>query len=91
LIDRLSADVEQIRQALKHTITMGVRSTTAIVGGIIALSMISAKMTLLMGALLPTVVGVGAMYSSYLRSLTRETRHASAKVRSIHCHPFSLI
>lgn len=45
--------------------------------------MISAKLTLLMGALLPTVVCVGAYYTSYLRSMLREARHQSAKAR---CH-----
>jgi len=50
--------------------------------------MISAKLTLLMGALLPTVVCVGAYYTSYLRSMLREARHQSAKAR---CHSIAII
>jgi ABC-type multidrug transport system fused ATPase/permease subunit len=51
LMSRLSSDVVEIRTAVKHTISMGIKSVSTLVGGVVTMFMISPKLTMLVGAL----------------------------------------
>jgi ABC-type multidrug transport system fused ATPase/permease subunit len=58
LVSSISSDVQEVRLALKHVVSMGVRSLTQIIGGAITLFFISKKLTSLMLVILPTLVTV---------------------------------
>eukprot|EP01114_Cavostelium_apophysatum_P021308 TRINITY_DN739_c0_g2_i3.p1 TRINITY_DN739_c0_g2~~TRINITY_DN739_c0_g2_i3.p1 ORF type:complete len:730 (+),score=149.77 TRINITY_DN739_c0_g2_i3:2051-4240(+) len=79
LISSVSADVQEIRGALKHSVSVGVKGATQIVGGVISLFLISKKLTTMMVILIPTVVLAGTIYARLLQKLSRSVQDAMAK------------
>eukprot|EP00026_Physarum_polycephalum_P004136 Phypoly_transcript_04153.p1 GENE.Phypoly_transcript_04153~~Phypoly_transcript_04153.p1 ORF type:complete len:700 (+),score=103.93 Phypoly_transcript_04153:77-2176(+) len=79
LLSRLTADPESIRSAFKHTVTMGVRSVGQIIGGVAQLYIISKDLTLLMLVIVPAVVGIGTIYTRFLKSVSLKARNAAAQ------------
>ncbi|KAK5583784.1 hypothetical protein RB653_005384 [Dictyostelium firmibasis] len=79
LINRLSSDVQLVRSALKHSVSLGVKSIGQIVGGIISLILISPKLSFGMMAILPTMVSVGTVYAGWLKSLSLRSQRAQAQ------------
>jgi ABC-type multidrug transport system fused ATPase/permease subunit len=64
LISSISSDVQEVRLAIRHAVTMGVRSVTQIVGGAVTLYFISSKLTNLMLVVLPSLVIVCISYAT---------------------------
>ncbi|KAN0016205.1 hypothetical protein ACTFIU_006167 [Dictyostelium citrinum] len=79
LINRLSSDVQLVRSALKHSVSLGVKSIGQIVGGVISLILISPKLSLGMMTILPTMVSVGTFYAGWLKSLSVRSQRAQAQ------------
>ncbi|KAM9992736.1 hypothetical protein ACTFIY_010171 [Dictyostelium cf. discoideum] len=79
LINRLSSDVQLVRSALKHSVSLGVKSLGQIVGGVISLILISPKLSLGMMTILPTMVSVGTFYAGWLKSLSVRSQRAQAQ------------
>nr|AAL74251.2 ABC transporter AbcB4 [Dictyostelium discoideum] len=79
LINRLSSDVQLVRSALKHSVSLGVKSFGQIVGGVISLILISPKLSLGMMTILPTMVSVGTFYAGWLKSLSVRSQRAQAQ------------
>eukprot|EP01133_Synstelium_polycarpum_P003651 gene3651-4194_t len=79
LINRLSSDVQLVRSALKHSVSMGVKSIGQIVGGVLSLFFISPKLSAAMLTILPTMVGIGTLYAGWLKKLSLRAQAAQAQ------------
>ncbi|EGC31868.1 hypothetical protein DICPUDRAFT_39254, partial [Dictyostelium purpureum] len=79
LINRISSDVQLVRSALKHSVSLGVRSIGQIVGGIISLVLISPKLSFGMMTILPSMVSIGTIYAGWLKSLSIRSQAAQAQ------------
>lgn len=79
LMQRLSADVTNIRDVVKHTISLGVKSSTSIVGGMAAAWTKSPSLALLIAAAIGTAVTVGSLYARLLRRLSRASKAANSR------------
>ncbi|KAF2078094.1 hypothetical protein CYY_000565 [Polysphondylium violaceum] len=83
LLNRISSDVQLVRSALKHSVSLGVKSIGQIVGGTISLFLISPKLSLGMLTILPAMVGVGTFYAGWLKSLSLRSQAAQAQSTSV--------
>lgn len=79
LMSRLSNDISEIRNVTKNMIALGVKSTTSIVGGMIAAFAKSPKLALLVMAAIGSAVGIGSLYARILRRLSKRSKDAAAK------------
>jgi ATP-binding cassette subfamily B (MDR/TAP) protein 8 len=79
LMNRLSSDVAEIRNVIKQCISLGVKSTTSIVGGMIAAFAKSPSLALLVAAAIGSVVSIGSLYARLLRRLSRASKEANAR------------
>lgn len=83
LMNRLSSDVQEIRNVIKACISLGVKSTTSIVGGVIAAFAKSPSLALLVVGAIGSAVSIGSLYARFLRRLSRASKDANA--RAIAC------
>ncbi|GAM17660.1 hypothetical protein SAMD00019534_008350 [Acytostelium subglobosum LB1] len=83
LINRLTNDVQLVRSALKHSVSLGVRSIAQIVGGVVSLFLISSKLSVAMITILPTMVGIGTLYAGWLKRLSIRSQEAMAQSTSV--------
>lgn len=79
LMNRLSSDVAEIRNVVKNTISLGVKSTTSIVGGMVAAFAKSPSLALLIAAAIGSAVSIGSLYARLLRRLSRASKDANAR------------
>eukprot|EP01132_Coremiostelium_polycephalum_P007600 gene7600-9344_t len=79
MVNRLSNDCSLVRSALKHSVSLGVKSISQIIGGVISLFMISPKLTLGMVTVVPSMVAVGSVYAKWLKSLSLKSQAAQAQ------------
>jgi ATP-binding cassette subfamily B (MDR/TAP) protein 8 len=82
LLSRVNEDIGEVRHAIKNTIGLGIRSATGVFGGIISLLLISKRLTLMVGLLIPAMVLIGTVYGRYLRKLSRNSQDLWAKASS---------
>ncbi|XP_064600276.1 mitochondrial potassium channel ATP-binding subunit-like isoform X2 [Liolophura sinensis] len=83
LIDRLTSDVQDFKSSLKLCISQGLRAITQTVGCVVSLLLISPKLTLVMGLVVPGVIGVGTLLGSGLRALSRSSQTQVAKSTAV--------
>eukprot|EP01062_Namystynia_karyoxenos_P003560 TRINITY_DN11289_c0_g1_i4.p1 TRINITY_DN11289_c0_g1~~TRINITY_DN11289_c0_g1_i4.p1 ORF type:complete len:694 (+),score=156.60 TRINITY_DN11289_c0_g1_i4:90-2171(+) len=76
-------DVAEVRQAVKHTVSMGMRQVTNFVGGLAALWLTNPHLTQLMALVIPTFVGIGSLYVRVLRAASRRAKRAAAKAEGV--------
>lgn len=79
LMQRLSSDVAEIRNVVKSSITMGVKSTTSIVGGMVSAFAKSPSLAILIALAIASAVSIGSAYARILRKLSRASKDANAK------------
>jgi len=91
LMSRLDADVSNIVSTLKHTISSGLRNTITMVGGTVSLFVMAPKLAAIMVVALPTMVGIGSVYTKYLRKLSKKSREEHTKVVASAHESLSLI
>ncbi|XP_028393721.1 ATP-binding cassette sub-family B member 8, mitochondrial-like [Dendronephthya gigantea] len=83
LISRLSSDVQDFKSAFKQIVSQGLRSVTQTVGCVVTLFMISPKLTLLIGSLVPSVIICGTLLGSVLRKMSREAQEQLATALAV--------
>ena len=66
----LSADVEAVRAAVKHCVSIGVRAVVVLVGGCVSLALISPQMTGILFCALPVSVWAGSIFARHLRGIS---------------------
>lgn len=79
LMSRLSNDISEIRNVTKNMIALGVKSTTSIIGGMVAAFAKSPHLALLVMAAIGSAVGIGSLYARILRRLSKRSKDAAAK------------
>ncbi|NWT18128.1 ABCB8 protein, partial [Vireo altiloquus] len=79
LVTRLTADIQEFKSSFKLVISQGLRSGTQTVGCFVSLYLLSPKLTGLLLAALPALVGAGAFIGAFLRSLSRQAQEQVAK------------
>ncbi len=83
LNSRLSADIGQIQDTFTTNIAEFLRQTIIIIGGIIAIFIISVKLSLFMLGTIPLVAIVAVMFGKYIRNLSRKTQDLIADSNNI--------
>ena len=71
---RLTADVQDFKSSFKMCVSIGLRSITQVVGGVVSLFMISPQMASVMALTLPLMIGIGSLMGSGLRVLSRKAQ-----------------
>jgi len=80
LVPQLDSDVTQVVNTFKHCVTRGLSCGVSLVGGVGSLYLMSQKLSLVMFAGLPVMVGIGSLYSRILRSLSASVREEHNQV-----------
>lgn len=79
LNSRISADLSQIQDSITITIAELLRQMITLIGGIIALSLVSVKLTLMMLAIFPVLIGVAVVFGKYIRGIARKSQDQLAE------------
>lgn len=79
LNSRISADLSQIQDSITITIAELLRQMITLFGGIIALSLVSVKLTLMMLAIFPVLIGVAVVFGKYIRGIARKSQDQLAE------------
>ena len=83
LVSRISGDTSVLRDAVTGNISMALRLSATIIGGILYLFIVSWKLTLAVLAVVPAVAIAARFYGAYTRRLSKETRAAIAESTSV--------
>ena len=79
LNSRISADLAQIQDSITGTIAELLRQIIVFIGGIIALSLVSGKLTLMMLSVFPVLVIVAVVFGKFIRNLSRKAQDKLAE------------
>ncbi len=74
LNSRISADLSQIQDSITTTIAEILRQIIVFIGGVIALSFVSAKLTLMMLGVFPILVIVAVVFGRYIRKISKKAQ-----------------
>jgi ABC transporter fused permease/ATP-binding protein len=79
LNSRISADLSQIQDSITVTISELLRQILTLIGGIIALSLVSVKLTLMMLAIFPLLIAVAVIFGRFIRKIARKSQDQLAE------------
>lgn len=79
LSSRISADLSQIQDSVTTTLAQFLRQLLFLIGGVIALTFVSGKLTLIMLGVLPVLVVVAIFFGRYIRKLSRKAQDQLAE------------
>lgn len=79
LNSRISADLSQIQDSITTTIAEILRQVIVFIGGVIALSFVSGKLTLMMLGVFPILVIVAVVFGRYIRKISRKAQDQLAE------------
>ena len=83
LVSRLSSDTSVLKQSVTSNISMGLRWSATVIGGVLFLFFMSWKLTLVMITVVPAVAWGAVYYGRYVRGLAKRTRRALAKATEV--------
>ncbi|PRP85978.1 ABC transporter B family protein [Planoprotostelium fungivorum] len=83
LVSGMISDVTELKNAIKHTLAVGLKSTTAIVGGLASLFVISARLTTMIMIIMPSLVFIGTIYGRFLQNLSKNAQRALNKSTAV--------
>lgn len=83
LINRLSSDSAVIQSSLSVNISMGLRFSATVIGGIIILFVVSWRLTLVMLSILPVVIGAAMVYGKVIKALSKQVQDALASANEV--------
>ncbi|CAH1163876.1 unnamed protein product [Phaedon cochleariae] len=83
IINRLTTDIQDFKSSFKQTVSGGLRAATQIIGCSISLFVISPEMTFITLLCIPTVVVVGTLFGSLLRSTSRKAQAQLEKTTAV--------
>lgn len=67
----VGAEVGEVRAALKHTVSVGIRSATQLIGGVGALYFISPPLTATAALGIPAIIGIGTYFGRMLQGFSK--------------------
>lgn len=79
LNSRISADLAQIQDSITGTIAELLRQIIVFIGGVIALSLVSGKLTLMMLSIFPVLVIVAVVFGKFIRTLSKKAQDKLAE------------
>lgn len=79
LNSRISADLSQIQDSITITIAELLRQIITLIGGVIALSLVSVKLTFMMLAIFPVLIAVAVFFGRYIRNIARKSQDQMAE------------
>ncbi len=74
LNSRISADLSQIQDSITTTLAEILRQFITFIGGVIALSLVSGKLTLMMLGIFPVMVIIAVVFGKYIRGISRKAQ-----------------
>ncbi|KAK3101490.1 hypothetical protein FSP39_003998 [Pinctada imbricata] len=83
LVDRLTSDIQDFKSSFKLCISQGLKASTQTLGCFGTLYVISPKLTGLMIAVIPTIIGFGTLLGSGLRSLSKKAQDQVSKSTAV--------
>ncbi len=83
LNSRISADLSQIQDSITTTIAEILRQLILLIGGTIALSFVSGKLTLMMLAVFPVMVVIAVIFGRYIRKISKLAQDQLANSNTI--------
>ncbi len=79
LNSRISADLAQIQDSITGTIAELLRQIIVFIGGVIALSLVSGKLTLMMLSIFPVLIIVAVVFGKFIRTLSKKAQDKLAE------------
>lgn len=83
LNSRISADLSQLQDSMTTTIPEIVRQLVLFIGGTIALTLVSGKLTLMMLSILPVLVVVAVVFGRFIRKLSKKAQDRLADSNTV--------
>ncbi len=83
LHSRISSDLSQIQDTLTTTTAEFLRQFIIFIGGTIALSLVSGKLTLLMLSIFPVLIIVAIVFGRFIRKLSRKAQDKLAESNTV--------
>jgi ABC transporter fused permease/ATP-binding protein len=83
LNSRISADLSQIQDTITTSFAEIIRQIIVFIGGTIALSIVSGKLTLLMLSILPVLIVVAVVFGRYIRKLSKKAQDNLAESNTV--------
>jgi len=83
LVSRMTADLDQIQRTLVSSIPQFLSQSLTLIGGVILTTMTSPRLTLLVLATTPVVVGVAVWFGRRARQLSRDTQDRLAETNVV--------
>ena len=83
LNSRISADLSQIQDTLTTTLAEMLRQTILMIGGIVMMAIVSAKLALILLLVLPVVVPSAVLFGRFIRKLSRQAQDELASSNTI--------
>ena len=83
LNSRISADLSQIQDTLTTTLAEMIRQLVLLVGGIVFLTIVSAKLTVALLIILPVLVVVAIFFGRFIRKISKQAQDKLAESNTI--------
>lgn len=83
LNSRISADLSQIQDSITTTLAEILRQIIVFIGGTIALTLVSSKLTLLMLSIFPVLITIAVIFGRYIRKISRKAQDRLADSNTI--------
>ncbi|KAJ8976437.1 hypothetical protein NQ317_008471 [Molorchus minor] len=83
IINRLTSDIQDFKSSFKQAISGGLRAAAQIIGCSVSLVMISPQMTFVTLLCIPSVVAVGTIFGSLLRTTSRRAQAQAEKTTAV--------
>eukprot|EP01135_Chromosphaera_perkinsii_P009648 Nk52_evm98s1810 gene=Nk52_evmTU98s1810 len=80
IVTRITTDIQDFKSSFKQCVSQGLKSITQFIGSFLALCLVSPKLTLLLGIVVPLMVGSGSAIAYGLRSKSKEAQNQISKV-----------
>lgn len=83
LTSRISADITQIQETLRTTVAEFFRQIVMVVGGIMYLTYVSWKLSLIMLSLIPLITISAVLFGKFIKKLSKEAQDQTASANAI--------
>ena len=83
LTSRITADVEQLQSAFSITLAEFIRQVVVLISGVIIITVLMPKLTILMLATFPAIVIAAVIFGRYIRKMSKERQEKLADTNSI--------
>lgn len=83
LTSRVSADAALLQETLSITLTEFIRQFIVIIGGVVALALISLKLSLIMLATIPVLALVAVFFGRYIQKMSKSAQDELAKANHV--------